>query len=190
MKVTKEQNAAHHRAIVEAASRLFRERGFDEVSVVDVMNEAGLTHGAFYGHFGSKAALAADACQQAFEQRIAGWVGDVSLSKSLDGYLSQTHRDNPDTGCPMAAFVSKIANQDKIVQKRFAKGVSDHVEEITGHLATSGLSKAQAKKQASAIVATMIGGLALARSIAATDRDLSSEILANSRAAIKKQFGI
>src|SRR6516164_5532942 len=51
------ETAAKHERIVKGASRLFRERGFENVSVADVMKAAGLTHGAFYAHFGSKEEL-------------------------------------------------------------------------------------------------------------------------------------
>ena len=49
MKVSREQVAEHRTRILAAAARLFRLRGFDEVTVAEVMKDAGLTHGAFYG---------------------------------------------------------------------------------------------------------------------------------------------
>ena len=61
MKVSRDQVAAHRTQILDAAARLFRQRGFDDVTVADVMKDAGLTHGAFYGHFPSKEALVAEA---------------------------------------------------------------------------------------------------------------------------------
>lgn len=57
MKITQEQVARNRHALLEAAGRLFRERGFDAVSVADIYAAAGLTHGVFYGHFASKDAL-------------------------------------------------------------------------------------------------------------------------------------
>lgn len=192
MKVTKEQNAEHHRAILEAASRLFRERGFDAVSLIDVMKEAGLTHGAFYGHFASKSALAAEACRLIFEERSRMWANrDVSLSEHLDYYISALHRDMPGSGCPLTSFVSKIEGQDKIVQKQFAKSVSNYIDRVAeGLIANSGVKKAQARKQAAAIVSTMVGGVVLARSTSKSDRELSSELLTGSRATIKAQFRV
>src|ERR1700689_606622 len=65
MKVSKEQVAAHRARILAAAGRLFRLRGFEDVTVAEVMKEAGLTHGAFYGHFPSKEALIAEAVGKA-----------------------------------------------------------------------------------------------------------------------------
>ncbi len=56
MKVSREKRAENKAAILEAASRLFRERGPDGVGVAEITKAAGLTHGGFYGHFASKSA--------------------------------------------------------------------------------------------------------------------------------------
>ena len=50
------ETAEKHVRIVEQAARLFRERGFDGVSVGEIMKATGLTHGPFYNHFASKEA--------------------------------------------------------------------------------------------------------------------------------------
>jgi TetR/AcrR family transcriptional repressor of nem operon len=65
MKVSREQVAEHRTRILDAAARLFRLRGFDEVMVAEVMKDAGLTHGAFYRYFPSKEALSAEAIRHA-----------------------------------------------------------------------------------------------------------------------------
>ena len=57
MKVSKETSAKHRDELLKAASRLFRERGFDKVGIAEIAAAAGLTHGAFYTHFESKEAL-------------------------------------------------------------------------------------------------------------------------------------
>src|ERR1700722_17864766 len=59
MRVTREQAAENRERIVAAASRLFREKGFDGIGVDAIMDGVGLTHGGFYRHFQSKEALAA-----------------------------------------------------------------------------------------------------------------------------------
>ncbi len=61
MKVSREQVLENKKAILKAAGRLFRERGFEAVTVADVMKSAGLTHGGFYGYFKSKDDLIAQA---------------------------------------------------------------------------------------------------------------------------------
>src|ERR1044071_923071 len=65
MRVSRQEAAENRERIVEAASRLFRDKGLDGVGVDAIMREAGLTHGGFYGHFASKDALAAEAVEQA-----------------------------------------------------------------------------------------------------------------------------
>ena len=67
MRVTREKAAENRERIVDTASRLFREKGFDGVGLDAIMKDAGLTHGGFYGHFGSKDDLAAEAVTRALE---------------------------------------------------------------------------------------------------------------------------
>lgn len=66
MKVSKEQVRENRMRIVETASELFRERGYDGVGVAELMSAAGLTHGGFYKHFGSKADLLSEAMHCGF----------------------------------------------------------------------------------------------------------------------------
>lgn len=54
MKVTRAPFDTHYEAIIGIAARRFRERGINAVTLLDVMREVGLTHGAFYGHFPSR----------------------------------------------------------------------------------------------------------------------------------------
>ncbi|MBU0746199.1 MAG: TetR family transcriptional regulator, partial [Gammaproteobacteria bacterium] len=67
MKVSKAQAAENRQGILDAAARLYRERGLTGVGVADITREAGLTHGGLYRHFESKDALVREACARAFE---------------------------------------------------------------------------------------------------------------------------
>ena len=73
MRVSREQAVQNRERIVEAAAQLFRERGFDGIGVADLMKEAGLTHGGFYGHFSSKEELIAEASAHALAGSLAVW---------------------------------------------------------------------------------------------------------------------
>src|SRR5436309_11486102 len=105
MKVSREQAAQNRERIVETAAQLFRERGFEGIGVADLMKEAGLTHGGFYGHFGSKEELIAEASDRALAQSLARWdklmarAPDDALSAIAKAYLNGTHRDDPGAGC-------------------------------------------------------------------------------------------
>src|SRR5215469_14499368 len=112
MRYPAKETAAKHDRILKEVSRLFRERGFENVSVAEVMKAAGLTHGAFYAHFGSKEALQAAAV--AYGQRVSLESMQRSNSKKskesyADRYLSRRHRDNPGDGCTMAALAPEVA---------------------------------------------------------------------------------
>jgi AcrR family transcriptional regulator len=71
MKVSKETSARHRDELLNAASRLFRERGFDKVGIAEIAATAGLTHGAFYRHFESKEALCAEVIARAGASRTS-----------------------------------------------------------------------------------------------------------------------
>src|SRR5215469_16230352 len=113
MRYPAEETAAKHERILKEASRLFRERGFDNVTVGEVMKAAGLTHGAFYAHFGSKQELqeAAVAYGQELSAGRARNYGATQKGRRAyaDRYLSAWHRDNAGEGCTMAALASEIA---------------------------------------------------------------------------------
>ena len=55
--------------IVRSARRLFNRRGFDTVSIDDVMADAGLTRGSFYSYFESKGDLYAEAVTQILDEK-------------------------------------------------------------------------------------------------------------------------
>src|SRR3984885_9014730 len=99
-KVSREQVAEHRPRILAAAARLVRQRGFDDVTVAEVMKDAGLTHGAFYGHFPSKEALITEAVGQALSPALDQAQPRRAAAEFADGYLSIRHRDNRPTSCP------------------------------------------------------------------------------------------
>src|ERR1700733_4066638 len=104
MKVRRVQVAENRRAILEAASRLFRERGYESVTVAEIMKAAGLTHGGFYGYFTSKDELIAAALADVLSKRPEP-TGD--LADFAAGYLSVAHRDNRAGGCPTAGLAGE-----------------------------------------------------------------------------------
>src|SRR5438105_14332684 len=104
MKVSREQAAETRDRIVEKAAQLFRERGFDGIGVADLMKEAGLTHGGFYGHFSSKEDLVAEASGRALMRSLALFSKVAErgaadpLSAIATAHLNSRHRDKPGEG--------------------------------------------------------------------------------------------
>lgn len=188
MRVSKEKVVEHRRTILETASRMFRERGFSEVGVAEIMQASGLTHGAFYGHFQSKAELAGEACRAACAQGRETWEGRPDLSTLLDVYLSPAHRDNPAKGCAIAAFSGEVARQSLDLQRDYAKAVSGFIDQIEQRLVRKG--DVDPRTEAVAIMSSIVGAVVLSRSLAASTPDLADEVLHSQRAQLRQRFGI
>ncbi|WP_144636306.1 TetR/AcrR family transcriptional regulator [Bordetella genomosp. 13] len=185
-RVSREQADRNRLAIEAASSRLFRERGIDGVTVADLMAAAGLTHGGFYGHFESKDALAAVACEQAFNEAVGRWqaaaTGRTSRRALVEAYLSGPHRDHPGKGCPAAALAADVARHDgePPVQDAYIEGLKRLLAAIAS--LQDGADASERTRAAMAQLATMVGALTLAR---ATRGDaLSNQILAAARDAL------
>ena len=179
MRVTREQAAESRERIVESASRLFRENGLDGIGVADLMKEAGLTHGGFYGHFSSKEELMAEACTRALEGSVARWQRlserhpRRALPAIVQSYLSTRHRDDPGAGCAIAALGVDVARQGPAVRLAFTEGLRNMVGMLAAMVA--GRTAAARRRQALADYAAMVGAMVLARAV--DDPELSEEIL-------------
>lgn len=171
MRYPAKETAAKHDRIVKEASRLFRERGFEDVTVGEVMKAAGLTHGAFYAHFGSKEELQTAAVaygQKVSLDRVQRSNNRKSKGSYADRYLSRSHRDDPGDGCTMAALAQEVARSKPELKAAFEQGL----EEILS-------AKGGDRKEAIFQSAAMIGGIVLARAV--RDPRLSDEILKSVR---------
>ncbi len=183
MKVTKAQAEANRAHVVETASQLFRERGFDGVGVADLMAAAGFTHGGFYKHFGSKADLMAESTARGIAQTTALSEG-VDASEFVRHYLSREHRDGRATGCTMAALGGDAARQPESVRVAFADGVEHLVAALSQHSGASDAAvAARARARILDVLARAVGALVLSRACP-DESPLADEILAVSRDAI------
>ncbi|KII71945.1 hypothetical protein RF11_02170 [Thelohanellus kitauei] len=127
VKVSKEQVRENRMRVVETASELFRERGYDGIGISELMSEAGLTHGGFYKHFGSKADLLSEAMNCGFT-RSAEKTEGVNREKFIEYYLSRQHRDDMGKGCVMSALGTDAARQSESIKETFAAGIERQLE--------------------------------------------------------------
>jgi TetR/AcrR family transcriptional regulator, transcriptional repressor for nem operon len=179
MKVSKDVMANHKEQVIKVAARRFRQRGFDGVSVADIMNEAGLTHGGFYRHFSSKDELIAISTLRAVSETVGKWqkIADQATGDRLEAvvhsYLSLRHHDHPETGCLVAALGGELSHQPPSV-KDAATNAGRQMIDFLSRIAP-GKTKAVRRKQAIVVLASMAGGMILARMT--SDRVLREEIL-------------
>jgi len=182
MKITKAQSQENRAHIVQTASALFRERGFDGVSVADLMGAAGLTHGGFYKHFGSKADLMAEATAHGLDAKMREYEG-VDMHGFVNRYVCRAHRDGRGEGCTLAALCGDAARQSPAVQATFASGIAGMLAAVEGGAMAMGADPGAARAKAISLFAQMLGALVLSRACP-DDAPLSDEILDTCRAQI------
>jgi TetR/AcrR family transcriptional repressor of nem operon len=178
MRYPASETAEKHERILTEAARLFRERGFSGVGVAEIMKAAGLTHGAFYAHFPSKDALAAEAVERAFAESDAQVHASAEYGRDarqafLDNYLSARHRDHPGRGCAIAALGPEIA-RDPEVRAPFTTEVKRMIARLSD--GTGKNAPKDSRQEAIHLLSAAVGALILARAV--DDPDLSDEILA------------
>lgn len=182
MKVSKAQAQANRAHVVETASHLFRERGFDGVGVADLMAAAGFTHGGFYKQFGSKTDLIAEATACGIERTLA-LAGSADPMEFVHHYVSRAHRDNRADGCTMAALGGDAARQPEVVRSAFVDGIESLVAGLSQHDRFSGLDAAQARAKVLEVLTHAVGAIVMSRACP-DDSPLADEILSVCRAAI------
>src|ERR1700716_2694511 len=182
MRVSREKAAENRERIVDAAARLFRDKGFDGVGVDAIMKDAGLTHGGFYGHFASKEALAAEAVACAFGRSAARQSDIGSLGELVSDYLSERHRADRANGCAVAALGADYGRQGQALRKVLTASVRRQIDRLASLLKRRGAAR---RRRALASYAGMVGALTLARAV--DDPVLAQEILAAARDVFGKE---
>jgi len=179
MKVSREQVEANRGRILEAAGRLFRDRGFEGVTVAEVMQAAGLTHGGFYGYFKSKDDLIAQTLGALMGR---GQMGERDLATYADAYLAPAHRENRAGGCGVAALGAEVGRGTAEARAEMTGGLRRQIESFSR---TAPGATPQARRQAAiGNWSAMVGAVILARM--SDDPALSDEVLAETRAFIER----
>ena len=193
MRYDSDHKARARERILDSAAKAIRKHGPDRIGVAAVMKEAGLTHGAFYAHFPSKQALVAEAVGKMFEapySRFAAETGGRSPAEALrayvDFYLSPSHRDLLDRGCPLPSLSGEMARLPDSARRRFNQGAAHLREALIGLLHEMG--KSEPETLAASVMAELVGAMALART--ELDRARSDALLAASRTALKTRLGL
>lgn len=187
MKVTKTQALENRAHIVETASTLFRERGYDGVGVADLMAAAGFTHGGFYKHFRSKADLMAEAAAVGFSQSAANLAG-ADAAAFVKEYLSRKHRDSLGAGCTLAALSGDAARQPEAIKQAFAAGIESELAiQAREDVALDKAAQREARAKRIDTLAHVVGALVLSRACP-DDFPLADEILEVCRTRILSQY--
>ena len=184
------QKAESRQRVLENASRQIRENGIEALGVADCMRSAGLTHGAFYGHFASRDALIVEALEYALTQsraRIAardndaGKRSETPLQSIAEAFLDERHVNDPGTGCALCALAGEARHANADVRALLTR----YLNELTARVAQAALRGGE--KSALGIVATIVGAITLARAV--DDDELAKSVLSSSLALVMTQDG-
>ena len=188
MRVSRAQAAENRETVINVASRLFREHGFDGIGLKDLMKGAGLTQGAFYKQFESKDDLAAQASRRAMAsacERLAATAAanpDGPLGAIIALFLSPGHREERMDCCPIVALGSDVARQGSDVKASFEAGIREYLELLGKHV--GGGEGEEPSDNAMTILSTMVGAVILSRAV--NDEQLSKQFL---QAPVKSLMG-
>lgn len=170
------QKAQSRAAIVKAASRLFRERGLEAVSVAQVMEAAGMTHGGFPRHFANKQELVNAALASAADEQRGNAASSAGLDAFARSYLTQWHRDHPESGCVLAALGSEVSRAPAESRQVLSEKIRLQIEAFG--------DDPDDRDNAIGHWSTLIGAMILARLV--DTEELSDQVMA----AARKRVGV
>jgi TetR/AcrR family transcriptional regulator, transcriptional repressor for nem operon len=187
MRYSKEDKAASHERIVGIAAARIRESGTEQPGVAEIMRAAGLTHGGFYKHFGSRDELIVEAVEHAMtetESRVHELTAAAEdpLAAFADTYLTTEHRDDPATGCGVAALSADMPRIGGPAQEAYRSQVDRYLALLQRLLEGDDETT---RRRATITLSAMVGALMIARALGPTPR--SDEILRDVREAVRER---
>ncbi|MGB6686948.1 MAG: TetR/AcrR family transcriptional regulator [Terracidiphilus sp.] len=191
MRYGPDHKAEVHRKIVNDASRRVRREGITGAAVSAVMRDAGLTHGGFYKHFGSKDDLLMESLSEAFQEITDRLADAAKRSRPGDAwkaivkaYLSPEHCDHSECGCPVAALAPELARADKEMKPRIAGELIEYKSRMLSFM--PGRRTVDRERAFFSIFSTMIGAIEIARML--PEQAARARVLASARDFLLRSF--
>jgi TetR/AcrR family transcriptional regulator, transcriptional repressor for nem operon len=170
MRYEPDHKARVHRRIVRNASRQLRAKGLNGPAVTTLMKAAGLTHGGFYRHFGSRDDLVVEAVEESLQELRDRLIAAAKQAKPgeswkamVRSYLSLERCDRPDEGCPIAALAPDMARTPPALKQRIAAAILKLRQGLLPF--TPGRSAEEKAANFLAIFSSMVGTIAIARTM-------------------------
>jgi len=189
MPLSQEHKKRSRKKILDSAVKLFADRGFNSVSIDEVMNNAEMTRGAFYGHFSSKSELYKESISNAAintnlaKQKPEGIENQEWINRLLDGYLSKDHINLKGDPCPIAFLSLDATVKETDVRDAYTTTFKNMNKRIAGF--TESYSTCS-ENQILAVTAMMVGGVAIARTL--NDEEMKNKLLESCKEISKKML--
>jgi TetR/AcrR family transcriptional regulator, transcriptional repressor for nem operon len=158
--------------ILEAASRLFREEGYGGSGIGPLTKAAGVTNGAFYGHFKSKS--------EAFRHVVLAGLGQLrdgvrSLRAThgarwrrpfIEFYLGPRRTCELGESCALPSLSPEVMRADDETRAAYEEELLRLVDEVSAGLDDQpGAERHACDDRAIAFLALLSGGVTLARAV-------------------------
>lgn len=163
----KEENRTR---ILASAGRGFRSRGFGGLGIDELAKQAGVTSGAFYAHFKSKAAI--------FREAVAAGMDDLragveQFRRNADGnwidafvafYLGARRNAAMPESCALQSLTGDVARADAEARQIFGDKLENVLRAITAPPVGAGAA-AMDRDRAIALLALLSGGVSMTRAV-------------------------
>lgn len=191
MRYRPEHKAEVHQKIVKDASQRVRADGLNGAAVNAIMRDAGLTHGGFYKHFGSKDELLRESLRDAFRDITDQLVRAAEQSHSepawkaiVKAYLSVEYCAHPERGCPLTALAPELARVDATMRGRVFREMVNYRDRMLPFM--PGRRTADKERAFFVIFSAMVGAVAIARLL--PERAIQEKVLASTREFLLRSF--
>jgi TetR/AcrR family transcriptional repressor of nem operon len=120
---------------------------------------------------------------------------EARLEKEINHYLSQGHRSDIESGCPVAGFSGDTPRLSVEARSQFAVGLDDLISILAGLIAEAPSNPGKPdrrtlREQAISLCSQMVGALVLSRAVADPAPALANEVLESSRRNLLAHFAI
>ena len=159
MRYSSDHKAATRQHLLGSAGALAKEKGYGTTGVDALMSAAGLTAGAFYAHFGSKAGMleALIAHEMSASLRSFDLHAAESFAVAVEAYLSPAHVEHPERGCVVPALAAEVARAEAPVRETFERHLLQMKDRYAAQVGGDG--------PAWVILAQLVGAVLLARAM-------------------------
>ncbi|WP_322013457.1 TetR/AcrR family transcriptional regulator [Paraburkholderia sp. J12] len=155
--------------ILDAAARLFREEGYGGSGIGPLTKAAGVTNGAFYGHFKSKS--------EAFRNVVLAGIGQIREAVGslrvehgthwrklfIDFYLGPRRTCKLGESCALPSLSPEVMRADDETRIAYEEELLRLINEVSAGL--EDLPAAGRDDRAIALLAMLSGGVTLARAV-------------------------
>lgn len=149
--------------ILETATRLFSEKGFENVKVEDVVNEVGVTRGAFYHYFKSREELIASVLNKSFNDNnpfiLANKMEGLNAHEKLRSVLKLGLRPRLEMSDSLKTEMQKMADNPVVFKNEMLSQVNvvaPYIENLLLEGNKDGSISVKYPKQVSQVISLLV----------------------------------